>query len=154
MYGIGVNERDLEAEQPAPRPVVDQLGTFGGELVDCGADVVDLKGDVMHPRAASGEKPSDRRLVAKRGEELDPPAADSERRGLDTLVGNGLAMLQARPEEPLVGGKRLIEIIDGDTEMMNPTRLHAADATRSVGGDDSHGADGLRVLRLGLDAGK
>jgi hypothetical protein len=38
--------------------------------------------------------------------------------------------------------------------MMNPTRLHAADATRSVGGDDSHGADGLRVLRFGLDAGK
>ena len=36
MNGVGMDERDLEAEQPAPRPFVDQLGTLGGELVELG----------------------------------------------------------------------------------------------------------------------
>ena len=141
-----MDERDLEAEQPAPGPIVDQLGTLGGELVDRGTDIVDLISDMVHPRPTIREEPADRRLVAERGKELDPATSDSERRGLDALVGNPLAMLEARPEEPLVGGQRLIEIVDGHTEVMDPTRLHAADATRSVRGDDSHGADGLGVL--------
>ena len=40
-------------------------------------------------------------------------------------------MLDLGAEEPLVGLERLIEILDGDAEMMNAARLHAGDATQS-----------------------
>jgi len=154
VRGIGVDERDFEPEEPAPGSFVDQLRAAGSKLVEGRADVLDLVRDVVHARAARGEKFADRRLVTERGEQLDAVGADPQRRRLDALVRNGLAMLEPRAEEPLVGRQRLLEVLDGDTEVMNPARLHAADAIRcsSVGGDDPHGADGLGVLRIRLDA--
>ena len=74
MDGVGVDERDLQAEEPKARAVVDQLGPFRGELVEDGADVVDLVGDVMHPGAALGEEAADRRFLAGRRQQLDAAA--------------------------------------------------------------------------------
>ena len=72
MHGVGMDERDLEPEEPAPRRFVDQLRAFGGQLVDRGTDVVDLVRDVVHSGTALGEELADRRVVAERGEQLDP----------------------------------------------------------------------------------
>src|SRR6188768_4021607 len=47
VEGVGMDESDLEAEQPGPWLLVDQVGTRGGEAVELGAHVVDLVGDVV-----------------------------------------------------------------------------------------------------------
>jgi hypothetical protein len=57
-------------------------------------------------------------------------SSPSEARSFDALLGNGLAMLELGAEDPLVGGHGLVEIFDGDSEVMDPARLHAGDATR------------------------
>src|SRR4051795_12351630 len=76
VHGVGMDERDLQAEEPTPRRLVDQLRALGGELVDRRADVVDLVGDVVHAGPAVGEELTDRRVVAECGEQLDPAGAD------------------------------------------------------------------------------
>lgn len=128
MDGVGVDEGDLEAEETAPRPLVDQQGAFGTQLLERRTDVGHLEGHVVHTRPALGQELPDRGLLAERGEQLDPALADAKRSSLDTLVGNGLALLELGAEEQLVGRKRLVEVIDSDTEVVDPARLHAADA--------------------------
>ena len=78
MCRIRVDERDLETEESLPRLLVDQLGTLVGELRERRADVVDLVGDVVHPRPALREKPADVRVGAEGREELDPALADPQ----------------------------------------------------------------------------
>jgi hypothetical protein len=155
VHRIRVDERDLQAEKPAPRALVDQLRPLSRELVQRRANVVDLVGDVVHPRTAVGEELADRGLLAERGKQFDPVAADPEGRGFDPLFGNGLAVLEPGAEEPLVRRERRVEIVDRDAEVMNPARLHAGDAIGwSVGRDDPDGADRLGSAGLGLDVGE
>src|SRR4051812_49879787 len=84
--GIGVDEGDLEPEEPLPRLGVDQLGALRCELAERGAEISDLEGHVVHAGPALGEELADRRVVAKRGEELEPALAAAQRRGLDALA--------------------------------------------------------------------
>jgi hypothetical protein len=129
MDGLRVHERHFEAEHPLSRLVVDQLGATGCKLCDRRADVVDLIRDVMHPWPAFGEKLPDRRIVAQRGEQLDPVSTDADRRGLDALVVHPRAMLQAAAEQALVRAHRFVEICDGNADVMDSSCLHASDAT-------------------------
>src|SRR5947199_1772523 len=62
--GVRMDEGDLEAEHPVAGGLVDQLGAGLGEMHEGGADVLDLVGHVMHPRAALREEAADRRVVA------------------------------------------------------------------------------------------
>ncbi len=126
MNGVRVDKRDLEPEEPSMRTLVDQLGSFRSKLVERLADVLDLVRDVVHPWAALGEKLPDRRLLAERGEQLDAVLSDPQRGGLDALIRHGLAVLEQRTEEPLVGRNRLVEVGDRDAQMMDSPRLHAA----------------------------
>src|SRR3954449_12812342 len=101
--GIRMDERDLQAEHPCARLVVDELGAVAPQRVERRADVLDLERDVMHARAARGEEAAHGRVVLERREQLDAAAANAQRHGIDALVGNGRAMLDLRAEEPLVG---------------------------------------------------
>jgi len=123
-----MHERDLETEEPVPRLFVDQLGPPGGELAERRADVVDLEGHMVHSRPALAEELAYGRVLAERGQQLDPVRTDPQRRGLDPLLRNGLPPLERSTEEPLVGRNRLVEILDRDAKMMDSPRLHAADA--------------------------
>src|SRR5688500_17242164 len=69
--GVGMDESDLEAEEPLPRFLVDQVGACGGETVELGVDVVDLVRDVVHSQSAAGEELADRSLLAERRQQLD-----------------------------------------------------------------------------------
>ena len=80
------------------------------------------------PGAARGEEPADGRVVAERREQLDPAAADEHRRRLDALVGHRRAVLELGAEQPRVRPERLVEILDGDAEMMDAARVHTRDA--------------------------
>src|SRR4026209_140355 len=101
VYGVGMCERDLAPEEPAPGRLVDQLGALGGELVDRDTHVVDLVGDVVHAGTALGEELADGRVVAERREQLGPAGADSQRGRFDALVRHRLAVLEPRAEETL-----------------------------------------------------
>ena len=124
-----MDERDLEPEEAAPRPGVDQLGALLREVRESCSNVGDLVGDVMHSGAPLREEAPDRRVVAERREQLDPARADADRRGLDALFLDALAMLESSTEEPLVRRHRLVEVRDRDSDMVYPERLHVLDVT-------------------------
>src|SRR5262249_22329677 len=111
VEAVRVDERDFEAEQPAPGLLVDQLRTFLGELPDGLADVGDLVGNVVHAGPALGQELPDRRLLAERSEQLDAAGADAQGSGLHALVGDSLAMLDLGPEQALVGRDGLVEVL-------------------------------------------
>ena len=123
--GVGVDEGDLEPEEPAVRLLVDQLDALLGEASQLALEIVDLVGDVVHPGPAAGEELADRGLVAERREQLDAAVADAHRRRFDALLGHRVAVLDLGAEQPRVRVDRLVEILDGDSEMMDPLRLHA-----------------------------
>ena len=100
------------------------------KLVDRGSDVGDFVGDVVHAGPALGQELAHRRLFAERCKKLDAALAHLQRRGLDALLGNRLAILEPRAEDALVGRHRLVEVLDCDAEMVDPAGLHAGDATR------------------------
>src|ERR1700682_2710558 len=110
--GVWMDECNLQSEQPAAGRGVDQLGARGLEGGERDENVLYLVGDVVHPRAARGEEPADRRLGAKRRQQLDPAHPDAHRRRLDALVGHRVAVLDPRAEQPLVGGDGLVEVGD------------------------------------------
>ena len=86
MNRVGVDEGDLEAEHAMAGRLVYQLRARVREIGEGGADVLDLVGDVVHPRAALREEPADGRVVAERAQQLEPTLPDADGRGLDTLL--------------------------------------------------------------------
>ena len=123
-----MDERDLEPEETLSGRGVDQVGAGVRELGKRRTKVGDLVGDVMHAGAALGEEPPDRSVFCQRLEQLDAPVADPQRGSSDALVVDGRPMLDPRPEEPLVGAQRLVEVLDRDTQVMDPPRLHPREA--------------------------
>ena len=124
-----MDERDLEPEEPAARSPVDQVRALGVEPFEGRVKVFGLERDVMHPGAATGEEPPYRCVVSRRRHELDAALTDEDRRRLHTLLDERLAVLEARSEERLVRRNRLVEIGDGDPEVMDAP--HAGDAIRA-----------------------
>jgi hypothetical protein len=120
-----MDERDLEPEQPVPRLHVNQLGPLGRKPDELISNVVYLEGHVVHPGAALREELPDRRVGPERCEQLDAAVANEHRRGLDPLVGHGLAVLELRAEESPVGVDCLVEILDRHTEVMDSSSCHA-----------------------------
>jgi hypothetical protein len=122
-----MDERDLEAEHAAPRRLVYQLRACLREMRERGADVLDLVGDVVHPRAALGEEPAHRRVVVERAQQLEPALSDADGRSLDALLLHTGALLEPRAEEAFVGVERTVEIRDGETDMVHGGRsVHRA----------------------------
>ena len=124
-----MHERDLQAEEAFARSHVDQVGAGLGQLSKSGPDVGDLIGDVVHARPALGEKAADRRVLAERLEQLDAPLPDPHGDGMDSLGLDGRAVLDVRAEEALVRRECLVEILDGDAEMVDAARPHGREAT-------------------------
>ena len=127
--GIGMDERDLEAEETDAWHLVDELSAGVRELVERRPQVVGRERDVVHPRPSSREEAADRRVLAGRREQLDPAVAEEERRGFDALLHERRAMLDACVEELLVRRDRLVEVVDGEAEVMNALHAHPRDAT-------------------------
>ena len=122
-----MDERDLEPEHAAARLLVDQLGAARREIANRGADVVHLVGDVMDAGAAVGEELPHRRVVAQWMEQLDAAAADEDGCSLEALVLDEDAMLDPAAEEALVRGHGLVEVGDGQPDVMDPACLHGGD---------------------------
>ena len=125
-----MDERDLEAEETGPRAFVDEICARARELRQRRLEVAHLVGDMVHPRPPAREEAADGRVLAKWFEQLDPAPADANRRGAHTLILHGRAMFDARAEQPLIRRESRVEVLDRDSKMVNPPRLHASDAIR------------------------
>jgi hypothetical protein len=143
MDGVGMDKGNLEAEEARPGLGVDQLRTPGGEPVELGLHVVDLVGEVVHARAALGEELAYRGLVSERREQLDAARADEHGCRLDSLIVDLGSVLELGPEEARVRVDRLVQVVNGDAEMMDAAGPHGTDATRLVL-DRPDRTDGLR----------
>src|SRR4051812_30896368 len=117
-----MDERDLEAEHPAARRLVDQLCACTGEIGECNADVVHFVGDVMHARPALCEKAADGSVLPERSEQLDATLANAKRCGLDALVIDALAMLERRAEQPRVRVDRAVEVGYSNSDVVDRAR--------------------------------
>jgi hypothetical protein len=101
---------DLEPEQPAVGLLVDQLDAPFGQVLELAPEVGHLVSDVVHAGATIRQELADWGLLPEGREQLDPAVADTQ---------------------PLIRVYGLVEILDGEPEMMNPLRLHGeADAIR------------------------
>ena len=78
-------------------------------------------GSAKSPRASEPAA----RLVAERGEQLEPARPDADGRRLDALLLDAHPMLDATAEEVLIRVHGLVEIDDGDAHVMDPACLHA-----------------------------
>ena len=123
-----MHEGDLEAEQALARLRVDQLGTLPRETGERRPNVVDLVGDVVHAGAPLREELPDRRVVAERRQELDSAVAEAHRRRLDALVLHAGAMLERAAEEALVRTNGLVEVRDGNADVVDSPCFHPGDA--------------------------
>ncbi len=131
MDGVRVYECDLEPEQALSWRLVDEVGPRVGELGESGVEIAHLVGDVVHPRPALGEEAADGSVFAERLEQLDAALADPERGGPNALILHRCAMLDFRSEQALVRGQSGVEIVDRNSEMVDPPRLHGSDAIHS-----------------------
>lgn len=127
-----VDERDLQPEETPSRRLVDEPRPSLRQLGERAADVVGLVRDVMQAGPALREETPDRRVLARRGKELEPAGADEQRRSLDTLLGKLAALLDASAEQPLVGGDRLVEVAHGDADVVYAGDPHWRDASQSL----------------------
>ena len=123
-----MDEHELDPEKPDARPV-DELRTRTFEPIERGAEIVGLDRDVVHPGTAPRKEATDRGVFTRRRQKLETTVADEKRRGLDSLVDERLAMLETSGEEALVRRDRLVEIRDGDADVMDA--LHGRDAIRA-----------------------
>jgi hypothetical protein len=122
-----MDEGDLEAEHAAAGRLVDQLGARAREMREGGREVLDLVGDVVHPRAALREEAADGRVLAERAQQLEPARSDADERSLDALLLDARPLLDPSAEEALVRVERTVEILDGETDVMHRARrLHLA----------------------------
>ncbi len=117
-----MNERDPESVQAAPRLLVDQPVAGSGESGELGPHVIDLERHVMQPRATALHEPTDGRVGRSCLEQLDAIGADAQRCRLDALLVQKLAMLEDRAEQPLVAPDRLVEVVNGDADVVDSSR--------------------------------
>lgn len=119
-----MDEGDLQPEQPGAWLGIDQLGARLRETRERRTDVVDLVGHVVHAGPATREELADGRVLTGRREQLDPPTADQNGRRVDALLLDAGTVLQLGAEQPAIRVEGLVEVLDGDAEMMNAPWVH------------------------------
>jgi hypothetical protein len=120
-----MHEGDLEPEEPTVRLLVDQLNALLGKAGELALKIAHLISDVVHAGPATGEELADRRFFTERREQLDTALADPNSGSLHALRGDRVTVLDLGPEETSVRVDRLVEILDGHSEMVDPLRVHA-----------------------------
>jgi hypothetical protein len=125
-----MDERDLEPEQAGTRTFIDEIRPGARELYQRCVEIAHLVGNVVHSGSPLRKEAADRRVFAKRLEQLDSTVADADRRSFDTLLLHRRAVFDPSAEQPFVGRERGVEVLDRDPQVMDPSRLHASDAIR------------------------
>ena len=124
MHGLRMHESDLQAEQSSVRGLIDQVHALSDQVGETLRQVVDLVRDVVHPRASFGQELADRSVLSERREQLDAALAQPYGNRLDALRLERVAALDLRSEQPLVRVDRLVEVLDGDAEVVESPDGH------------------------------
>jgi hypothetical protein len=124
-----MDEGDLEPEHALTRGDVDERGALPREIRKRRPQIVDLVGDVVHAGAVARQKTPDGGVGAERGDQLDAAVPDLHRRRLHTLLVDTFPVLEPGTEQLLVRPHRLVEIRDGDADVVDSACLHPGDAT-------------------------
>ena len=109
-----MDERDLKAEQTRARVFVDQVCARVRKFGQRRVEIAYLVGHVVHSGPPLCEEAADLRVLAECLEQLDPALADADQRRPHTLVVQRRAVFYLRAEQPLVGRKSRVEILDCD----------------------------------------
>ena len=136
------------------------------------AQLAQTKATLAASRAAVEQARTDRDRTHSdlaRAEQLHAALAHLDRDRLDALSLERLTMLELGAEQPRVGVECLLEVADGDAEVMDPPGLHDPMLTARLDREATaaeperprlhrlngpHRADGLGCARLGLDVGE
>jgi hypothetical protein len=113
-----MDEGDLQPEEPPARGLVDQACPGPPQPLELGADVGDLKRNVVQAWPALRQEPPDRRLGRQGSQELDPPGAGAQGDGVDALLLEAVAMLDLCLQQPRIRLDGGAEIGDGDPDVM------------------------------------
>jgi hypothetical protein len=114
-----VKERHAAVADSPPWLLVDQPQAVGAAAFELLFHVGASIGRVVKTRPALREEPPDRRLLPERTEQLDVRVAHPEERSLDALLLDRLAVLKRHPKALGVELDRRVEILDGDTDMVD-----------------------------------
>jgi hypothetical protein len=106
---------------------VDELDALLLEAVQRRVDVVHGVGDVVQPLAVSLYELADRRVGAKRAQQLNVTFADVEEHRLDALRLDGLAVRDGHPEGALIKRDCGVEVGYGDADMVDAAE-HGAES--------------------------
>ena len=115
-----MDEGRIEVSEARSRALVDQMRTCFPESPEFGVHVVRLERDVVHSGAAAGKEAADRGVLSGSREQLDPAVPHAEVGGLDSLPLDQPTALEGGPEETLVGRDRLVEVVHGHGDVVDP----------------------------------
>lgn len=110
-----------------PRLLIDQAQSSRLCRFECGIDVFNLVGDVVHSGTLFREELAHWRIGPKRLEQLDVAFADLKQDGLDSLLLDDFTMLNAHLKRPLVECKSGVDVLDCHADVVDPTK-HEAEA--------------------------
>src|SRR4029077_14709581 len=127
-----MDEADPGTVCPRPRHRIEQLGAAIGGLLEGGPDIVAGVRDVVDGFAAILQELLHTGIRIERHDQLDPALADRDHRDLDAFALEPLASRRAQPQPALVDPNRLVEIADGDPDMVDPAQ-HGVDSKRGEG---------------------
>src|SRR5205814_9869618 len=99
----------------------------GARLLERAADVIGGASDVVPGFAAILAELCRTGVRIDWHDQLDPALPDRDHRDLDTFTLEALPSGRAQPQPPLVDPNRLVEIADGDPDMVDPAQ-HGVDS--------------------------
>src|SRR5260370_21136393 len=122
-----MDEADAGAVRARASELIKELGARGPGLLQRGAHVIGGVGDVMDRLTSIPEELFHFRLRIERGDQLDPALPDRDDRDLDALALETLASDRSQSQAALVDPNRLVEITDGDPNMVDSAQ-HGVDS--------------------------
>ncbi len=161
---LGMDERHLagRTDPPAARSSISSAPAAGG----VGQRALGGRSPRRRHGACPGPRFSRNRPTGVSGpsgaQQLDADVADVHRCRLDSLLRHRLAVLEGRPQQPLVGADGGVEVGHGMPDMMDGERVHCARMLRDFHAQGAHmefldklkvAGDGRGVDRRREDAG-
>jgi len=133
---LRVQESHAAAADADPRPLVDQLESRASRGLERRLDVIRAISHVVEAGSAPREELPDGRVRCERPQELDVALADAEQHGLDALLLDHLSVLERQAEAVAVQRERLVEVLDGDADVVDASEHGVSESRRPDVGID------------------
>src|SRR5437879_8082425 len=122
-----MDEPEPGAVRAGPGNLIEQLRAGGAGLLQGSSDIIGGVGHVVDGLTAILEELVDLGLRIERHDQFDPALADRDHRDLDSFALQALPARRSQTQPALVDPNRLVEIADGDPDMVDPAQ-HGVDS--------------------------